>query len=254
MSERQVIGVAPDMSELAFIAVLKAAGSPALSSAHAVYQECVKRRVSVADLARSNEEIWYTSINEIAKPERDCSRLRHDQHLFGRCGLATIQFPLSDGNLVTIDESDAPLVAQYSWRPLRNKTTTYAVAWPRGERKTRKVILLHRLLLNAQSGEEVDHKDGNGLHCCRENLRLATREQNCRNQRISIANRSGYKGVCWDKARQCWAAGIKHNNRTIHLGRFSTAEAAAHAYDDKARELSGAFARLNFPDQGEGAA
>lgn len=46
----RVIGVDPDMTELAFIGVLKAAGSPALSSAHAVYQECVKRRVSPAFL------------------------------------------------------------------------------------------------------------------------------------------------------------------------------------------------------------
>lgn len=50
MSGRQVIGVDPDMSEAAFIRVLKEAKSPALSSAHAVYQECVKRRVSPAFL------------------------------------------------------------------------------------------------------------------------------------------------------------------------------------------------------------
>ena len=50
MLGRQVIDVAPDMTELAFIGVLKAAGSPALSSAHAVYQYCVKRRVSPAFL------------------------------------------------------------------------------------------------------------------------------------------------------------------------------------------------------------
>lgn len=46
MSDHRVIGVAPDISELTFIGVLKAAQSPALSSAHAVYQYAVKRGVA----------------------------------------------------------------------------------------------------------------------------------------------------------------------------------------------------------------
>lgn len=48
--ERRVIDVDPDMTELQFIRVLKEAGSPALSSAHAVYTYCVQRRVSPAFL------------------------------------------------------------------------------------------------------------------------------------------------------------------------------------------------------------
>lgn len=168
--------------------------------------------------------------------------------------MATIRLPLSDGNFVTVDTDDYPLASQFAWRPLHCKNVTYAVAWPRGQRKTRKVVLLHRILMDAQPGEEVDHRDGDGLNCTRQNMRRATREQNCRNQRRSSLNTSGYKGVHWDKARERWAAAIKHNGKNLHLGRFTDKESAARAYDAKARELGGEFARLNFPEEGELAA
>lgn len=168
--------------------------------------------------------------------------------------MATIRLPLGNGNFVTVGEEDYPLASQFTWRPLRNKTTTYAVTWPKGQRKTRKVILLHRLLLDAQSHEEVDHRDGDGLNCTRGNLRRATRQENCRNQRRNKANTSGYKGVTWDKNRSRWQASIKCDGHCIHLGRFTDPVSAAHAYDAKARELSGEFARLNFPREGEAAA
>ncbi len=50
LSDYTVIGIAPDLTEAQFIAILKAANSPALSSAHAVYAYCLKRRVSMAFL------------------------------------------------------------------------------------------------------------------------------------------------------------------------------------------------------------
>lgn len=60
-------------------------------------------------------------------------------------------------------------------------------------------------------------------------------------------NTSGFKGVSLDKGRSKWAAEITHNRRHIHLGRFTSPEDAARAYDRKARELHGEFACLNFP-------
>ena len=50
MADQKVVGVTPDISEVTFTAVLKAANSPALSAAHAVYQYCVKRGVSASFL------------------------------------------------------------------------------------------------------------------------------------------------------------------------------------------------------------
>ena len=48
MSDYEVIGVPADITEERFVRILREAGSPALSAAHAVYAYCAKRRVSPA--------------------------------------------------------------------------------------------------------------------------------------------------------------------------------------------------------------
>ncbi len=45
-----------------------------------------------------------------------------------------------------------------------------------------------------------------------------------------------------------WLAHIVYGYRTHRIGLFVTAEEAARAYDEKAKELYGEFARLNFPE------
>jgi hypothetical protein len=66
------------------------------------------------------------------------------------------------------------------------------------------------------------------------------------NKRIQINNKSGYKGVCWDKLRKKWKVTISLNDKTINLGRFDDITEAAKTYDEKAKELFGEFANLNF--------
>jgi hypothetical protein len=58
-------------------------------------------------------------------------------------------------------------------------------------------------------------------------------------------NKSGYRGVYSDSKRNKWAADIRTNGRTIHLGRFDSKEEAARAYNKKALELFGETAFQN---------
>lgn len=104
---------------------------------------------------------------------------------------------------------------------------------------------MHRLILNAPEGSQVDHINGNKLDNRRSNLRLATASQNRANKGKIVNNTSGYKGVSLSGKK--WAADIAMNKVKVRLGRFDTPEEAAKAYDQAARELHGEFARPNFP-------
>ena len=56
---------------------------------------------------------------------------------------------------------------------------------------------------------------------------------------------SRYKGVHLHKKSQKWVAQIKSGENYYHLGYFESEEAAAEAYNEKAKELHGAYAYLN---------
>jgi hypothetical protein len=98
----------------------------------------------------------------------------------------------------------------------------------------------------------VDHKNGDGLDNRRENLRFATHEENARNSRKQRTSGNRYKGVVPPRPTrgiEYWQAQININRKQVRFGRFGTEEDAARAYDAKAKEVYGEFARLNFPEQ-----
>lgn len=66
------------------------------------------------------------------------------------------------------------------------------------------------------------------------------------NTRIRSDNTSGFKGVSWDSRQSRWIATIQKDGRRIWIGQFNDPKSAADAYDSKALELFGAFARPNF--------
>lgn len=104
-------------------------------------------------------------------------------------------------------------------------------------------VLLHRFLLQAPQGMQVDHINGDGLDCRKENLRLCTASENRCNRGMQADNKSGYKGVCWHKQRGKWHAQIKRFGQKYSLGLYSTPEAAHAAYCSAGVEHHGAFAR-----------
>ncbi|WP_322505473.1 HNH endonuclease [Chroococcidiopsis cubana] len=93
-------------------------------------------------------------------------------------------------------------------------------------------------------GLQVDHIYGDKLDNRLENLRPATNAQNQANSKTR-GNKSGFRGVCWDKTNKKWVAKIKVNGKTKHLGRFSIAEDAACAFNKAALEYHGEYAHLN---------
>jgi hypothetical protein len=151
--------------------------------------------------------------------------------------------PLTKGYEAIIDAEDAVSVGQWNWAAYarHGRRCVYAIRSDRtgGGNKT---IFLHRFLLECSNGFCVDHIDGNGLNNTRINLRIATFSQNQHNSTISRDNTSGYKGVIFDRRRNVWRAAIAKNRKRLHLGSFTTPEAAYSAYCDAAQELHGEFA------------
>lgn len=121
---------------------------------------------------------------------------------------------LTRGKTAVIDDGDYEKVSRHKWAFL-SSGTGYATA-----RINKKSILLHRFILNAPSGLDVDHIDHDGLNNVRENLRVCKRSENIANSRLYINNTSGRKGVCFNKKTDKWYAYIGFDNKDINLGEY----------------------------------
>lgn len=159
--------------------------------------------------------------------------------------VAMREIPLSQGRVALVDDEDYGELSKYKWSLSCQGNSEYAVRIVDG-----KMTSMHRTVLRPPAGYQTDHVNGNGLDNRRCNLRPCTKKQNQQNCRVSKNNKVGYKGVCrsTDHSRvKVWRSFLVVDNKQINLGRYTTPEEAAHAYDKAALELFGEFARLNFP-------
>lgn len=110
-----------------------------------------------------------------------------------------------------------------------------------------KQIYLHRFVMKARKGQEVDHKDNNNKsNNLKSNLRFCTRKQNNYN-RPKRKGLSKYKGVSWDKYKSRWQVYIRiASGKETFLGHFVNEKYAVIAYDNAAKKFQGEFAKLNF--------
>lgn len=106
-------------------------------------------------------------------------------------------------------------------------------------------VLFHRMVVDAPSGVEVDHVDGDVLDLRRSKLRICSRSQNSANRRRPATANSPYRGI-YQLPSGRWAAVIKLLQQSHHLGVFDTAKIAAAAYDAAASAAWPGFARLNL--------
>lgn len=108
-----------------------------------------------------------------------------------------------------------------------------------------KEYYLHRLILNARKGVEIDHINRNGLDNRKSNLRVATHAQNTYNKFDKKNSKSGFKGVYWVKDKKLWCARITFNNKVIMGGYYKCKIDAAYAYNELANKYHKQFAYLN---------
>lgn len=99
--------------------------------------------------------------------------------------------------------------------------------------------------MNAESGQTVDHIDGNGLNNSRSNLRFVTPSQNLLNTSKRSDNTSGHKGISWCPDRGKYQVYINVDRKRKSLGRYRTLEEAIYVRDQAAKEHYGEFAKDN---------
>lgn len=107
---------------------------------------------------------------------------------------------------------------------------------------------VHRVVWFLEKGywpEHIDHINGDRSDNRISNLREATQDQNRKNLRMKVTNKSGFKGVSWHKSWNKWIATITKDRKHILIGGFTYPEEAAIAYDNAAVKLHGNFARTN---------
>lgn len=168
---------------------------------------------------------------------------------------------LTQGHVAIVDAADVDMIRRHRWKVLKANGKLYAcrtvMLSGRTEtgRRRSMTLLMHRAIVKAGRGTQVDHRNNNGLDNRRENLRVCNQTQNLANMR-KTRGVSRFKGVYWNKDKAKWQAQIgagRYRNgkqRTLYLGRFTDETEAARAYDRKARELHGDFARTNFKGNG----
>lgn len=149
---------------------------------------------------------------------------------------------LTQGKEALVDDADYTELSRNSWC---YSNTGYAQRGYKVSGKC-KTVLMHRQLLNAPRGIEIDHINGNRLDNRRSNLRFVTRGENSFNQRKQLRQTtSRYKGVYWHKGDSAWMARIQAKGNYFYLGNFQTEREAALAYNNAAAKYHGEYAYFN---------
>lgn len=159
------------------------------------------------------------------------------------------EIKLTQGEVALVDDEDYEYLNQFKWHLNRcNKNRIiYAVRKGKQINKIRRSpICMHRIIMNTLKGMEVDHIDHNGLNNQKSNLRNCTHSQNGMNK-LKITSKTGYRGVYIDiKRKKPFCVCLRRNNKTIHLGSYTTLNEAALKYNEAAFKYFGEFAILNI--------
>lgn len=148
-----------------------------------------------------------------------------------------------------VDEADYPELIQYRWQL---NCSGYAT---RGDYQGKQgngryaitTVFMARQIMDFEGDYRktvVDHISGDKLDNRRSNLRIVPATANAINAGRRKDNKSGYKGVWFNKDKQRWESAIRVDKRPLHLGTFGTPEEAAAAYAAAAEKYHGEYRRL----------
>lgn len=153
---------------------------------------------------------------------------------------------------VFVDDDDYNNIIQYRWYVHNNNknNTLYARTIIIIDKSKKKRVSMHSFIMKNDfniTRKVIDHIDGNGLNNKKINLRAVTHHQNLLNSKKYKKSKCKYKGIhVTTHIKKPYRSRIMYNGNRIQIGYFATQEEAALAYNKKAIELFGDYAKLNI--------
>jgi len=154
------------------------------------------------------------------------------------------EIQLSQNKTALVDDDMYEYLNQWKWTSGETSVIRRV-----GGRIFHKTIYMHHVVLGISDNKiEIDHKNRNPFDNRKENLRVATRQEQNRNRGKNKNNNTGYKGVSYSRRKDKYYVCIMVDYKQISLGYFKTPEEAAKVYDVAAKKYFGEFAFLNFKE------
>lgn len=159
---------------------------------------------------------------------------RTNKYWFSEDGLL-IYGIVSTGEIFFFDKDDFDKIKNTLWYRCNRNTEHVKYIGSRNGK------CIHRYILNAPPGYEIDHINHNPLDNRKINLRICTHQQNQFNQPLQKNNYSGVTGVSFYPPRKKYRARIKYNQKELHLGYYTSFLEAVQARNEGMRLLFGDF-------------
>jgi hypothetical protein len=153
----------------------------------------------------------------------------------------TKEIVLTNGNFAIVDDDLFEDLARFSWYETSNGYAARTISYGR---KKHVVEFMHRVVNDTPFGFITHHKNTNKLDNRKENLTTCNSSQNQHAVKIVTRNRSGKKGVYFDKKNSAWRSAIRINGSRKYLGTFATPEEAEIAYIEVSNKYYGEFCNV----------
>lgn len=149
---------------------------------------------------------------------------------------------LSNGSTVIVDDLDYNKYVKYNWYSSKG----YAARRIRinGKRICQYLHIEIAKDIGLNVNNLIDHKDQNIKNNTRINLREATYSQNAVNSKLNIRNKSGYRGISFEKNGKLKVA-FRYKKQDIYIGTYNTIKEAIIAYNRAIKLYFGEYAVLN---------
>lgn len=139
------------------------------------------------------------------------------------------------GEEIYFDKEDYDLIKDYTWGIT---PYNYARAY---DSKTKKMIQMHRLIMNPPDNKIVDHINHNKRDNTKKNLRICTYKENNWNRNLRSNNTSGTTGIFWSKQAKKWRVALVCNKEYHHIGYFKTKTEAKKARKEAEEKYFGDY-------------